>query len=156
MFVLHPHSPGNYLCNPSYTCGCGHWRYPLLWPRAPEARAHDFPGLSSGYTPHIITINSVNIAKYLRKFYNRIWPIQRREERKAAMLATVASTGEKLKRFRRGEGLTQAELAAASGVAQSTIAQIETESRKDPHPRTLKRLAEALDLQARDLLPDAD
>ena len=70
------------------------------------------------------------------------------------MLAVMATTGEKLKRERRGEGLTQAELAERSGVAQSTIAQIEGGARPTPHPRTLKKLAEALDLRARDLLPD--
>ncbi len=69
------------------------------------------------------------------------------------MLATV-DTGEKLKRERRAAGLTQAELADRSGVAQSTIAQIEGGVRKNPHPRTLKSLAEALGLEARDLLPD--
>ena len=70
------------------------------------------------------------------------------------MLAAVATTGEKLKRERRGEGLTQAELADLSGVAQSTIAQIEGGSRPTPHPRTLKKLAGALRLEARDLLDD--
>ena len=70
------------------------------------------------------------------------------------MLATVASTGEKLKRERRGAGLTQAELAESSGVAQSTIAQIEGGARPNPHPRTLKKLAEALGLRTRDLLDD--
>ena len=70
------------------------------------------------------------------------------------MLATVATTGEKLKRERRGEGLTQAELAGRSGVAQSTIAQIEGRARPNPHPRTLKKLAEALGVETRELLDD--
>jgi transcriptional regulator with XRE-family HTH domain len=69
------------------------------------------------------------------------------------MLATV-KTGEKLKRERRAAGHTQAELAGLSGVAQSTIAQIEGGVRENPHPRTLKKLAGALHLEARDLLPD--
>jgi transcriptional regulator with XRE-family HTH domain len=69
------------------------------------------------------------------------------------MLATV-KTGEKLKRERRAGGHTQAELADLSGVAQSTIAQIEGGVRENPHPRTLKKLAGALELEARDLLPD--
>jgi transcriptional regulator with XRE-family HTH domain len=46
------------------------------------------------------------------------------------------------------------ELAERSGVAQSTTAQIEDGARPNPHPRTLTKLAEALDLRARDLLPD--
>ncbi len=70
------------------------------------------------------------------------------------MLAGVATIGEKLSRARRGEGLTQAELSEASGVAQSTIAQIETGKRPKPHPGTLKKLAGALGLEARDLLED--
>ena len=71
------------------------------------------------------------------------------------MLAVV-DTGEKLKRERRAAGLPQVELAGRSGVAQSTIAQIEGGVRKNPHPRTLKRLSEALDVEARELLPDVD
>jgi transcriptional regulator with XRE-family HTH domain len=70
------------------------------------------------------------------------------------MLATVATTGTKLKRERRGEGLTQAELAKRSGVAQSTIAQIEGGARPNPHPGTLKKLAEALGVDTRELLDD--
>jgi transcriptional regulator with XRE-family HTH domain len=70
------------------------------------------------------------------------------------MLAVMASTGEKLRRERRGAGLTQVELAERSDVAQSTIAQIEGGARPNPHPRTLTKLAEALGLRARDLLPD--
>lgn len=49
------------------------------------------------------------------------------------MLATV-NTGEKLRRERRAGGLTQVELAERSGVAQSTIAQIEGGVRENPHP----------------------
>ncbi len=70
------------------------------------------------------------------------------------MLADVATTGEKLVRLRRGQGLTQAELSESSGVAQSTIAQIETGKRARPHPGTLKKLAKAMGLEARDLLED--
>jgi transcriptional regulator with XRE-family HTH domain len=77
-----------------------------------------------------------------------------RGERKTDMLAPVATTGEKLKRLRRGAGLTQAELAQASGVAQSTIAQIETGKRTDPHPGTLKKLADPLGVTPADLLED--
>jgi transcriptional regulator with XRE-family HTH domain len=72
------------------------------------------------------------------------------------MLATVASTGEKLRHERRGAGLTQAELAERSDVAQSTIAQIEGGARPNPHPRTLKKLAQALGIETRQLLDDLD
>ena len=40
------------------------------------------------------------------------------------------------------------------GVAQSTIAQIEGGARPNPHPRTLKKLAEALGVETRALLDD--
>jgi transcriptional regulator with XRE-family HTH domain len=50
--------------------------------------------------------------------------------------------------------MTQADLYEASGVAQSTIAQIENGRRKEPHPGTLKKLAEALDVSIYDLLED--
>jgi ribosome-binding protein aMBF1 (putative translation factor) len=110
---------------------------------------------------HNITLNSVcerfsaqNIAKYLRKFYTAFNRKRERDERKTDMLAVVATTGDKLRRERRGEGLTQAELAERSGVAQSTIAQIEGGARPNPHPRTLKKLAEALGVQTRELLED--
>jgi transcriptional regulator with XRE-family HTH domain len=70
------------------------------------------------------------------------------------MLAEVATTGEKLKRLRRGRGMTQKELSDASGVAQSTIAQIETMRRAEPRPGTLKKLAEALGVETAELLED--
>ena len=72
------------------------------------------------------------------------------------MLAVMATTRDKLRRERRGAGLTQVELAARSGVAQSTIAQIEGGVRPNPHPRTLKKLAEALGIETRQLLDDLD
>ncbi len=56
--------------------------------------------------------------------------------------------------MRRGQGLTQAELSEASGVAQSTIAQIETGKRAKPHPGTLKKLAGAMGPDAAALLED--
>ncbi len=70
------------------------------------------------------------------------------------MIEMVVTTGEKLKRLRRGSGLTQAELADKAGISQSTIAQIETAERKTPHPRTLKKLAEALGAEPFELLED--
>lgn len=72
------------------------------------------------------------------------------------MLLDVATTGEKLKRLRRGRGMTQADLAEASGVAQSTIAQIERATRKEPRPGTLKKLAPALGVEIAELLEDLD
>ncbi len=70
------------------------------------------------------------------------------------MIEMMATTGEKLKRLRRGSGLTQVELAGKAGISQSTIAQIETGEPKTPHPRTLKKLAEALGVRPFELLED--
>jgi transcriptional regulator with XRE-family HTH domain len=75
-------------------------------------------------------------------------------ERKTHMLVDVASTGEKLKRLRRGRALTQAELAEKAGISQSTVAQIEGGDRPTPHPGTLGKLAKALEVSPADLLDD--
>lgn len=70
------------------------------------------------------------------------------------MMASVASTGDKVKRLRRGNALTQDELATRAGVSQSTVAQIESGARPSPHPKTLGKLAKALGVTAADLLED--
>ncbi len=70
------------------------------------------------------------------------------------MLTTVATTGDKVQRLRRGKAWTQAKLAEEAGVGQSTIAQIETGARKRPHPGTLGKLANALGVSPADLLED--
>jgi transcriptional regulator with XRE-family HTH domain len=70
------------------------------------------------------------------------------------MLTAVATTGEKLKRLRRGKALTQIQLADKADVSQSTIAQIESGVRPNPHPSTLGKLAAALDVSPADLLED--
>jgi transcriptional regulator with XRE-family HTH domain len=57
---------------------------------------------------------------------------------------------------RRGKAWTQTELALEAGVGQSTVAQIESGVRPNPHPKTLGKLAEALDVKPGDLLPDED
>ena len=51
-------------------------------------------------------------------------------------------------------GLTQAELSEKSGVAQSTIAHIESGKHERPHPGTLRKLAEALGIETAELLED--
>lgn len=54
------------------------------------------------------------------------------------------SLGERVAYLRKRRKLTQAELAKASGISQSTIAQIES-GRKDPSIKTLEKIAMALD-----------
>jgi transcriptional regulator with XRE-family HTH domain len=50
--------------------------------------------------------------------------------------------------------MTQVELARKSGVAQSTITQLESGVRKTPHPGTLRKLADALEVSPYELLED--
>jgi transcriptional regulator with XRE-family HTH domain len=70
------------------------------------------------------------------------------------IMAAVATTGEKLRRLRRGNAMTQEQLAEASGVSASTIVAIERGERPNPHPGTLGKLAKALDVSPADLLAD--
>jgi len=69
------------------------------------------------------------------------------------MLEAV-KTGEKLKRYRRAAALTQRDLGERADVAQATIAEIEGGRIREPRPRTLKALADALDVTPLDLLDD--
>ena len=63
---------------------------------------------------------------------------------------TIAHT---LWRYRMEAGLSQEELAKKSGVSQGAIAMIERGRRMRPYPSTLKKLAIALEVQIKDLLP---
>jgi transcriptional regulator with XRE-family HTH domain len=57
---------------------------------------------------------------------------------------------EELRRIRRMRGLSQQDLAALSGVSQFTITEVET-GRREPRPSTLRKLAEALDIEVAEL-----
>ena len=57
----------------------------------------------------------------------------------------MPTIGENLRRIRKDRHLGQVELAECSGVAQPTISAIERDHR-DPHPSTLRKLAEAMDV----------
>jgi len=70
------------------------------------------------------------------------------------MMQAVATTGQKLRRLRRGSAMTQEQLAKASGVSPSTIVAIERGERPNPHPGTLGKLAKALEVSPADLLED--
>ena len=67
--------------------------------------------------------------------------------------AEKKTRGERLWRYRVEAGLSQEELAKKSSVAQGAISMIEKGARTRPYPSTLKKLATALDIQIRDLLP---
>jgi transcriptional regulator with XRE-family HTH domain len=56
---------------------------------------------------------------------------------------------ESVRRMRREKGLSQQELAVLAGVGQDSISAIET-GKHEPHPRTLRKLANALDVEVAD------
>ena len=69
-------------------------------------------------------------------------------------MLTVAPLKEKLKEERRRAALTQGELAERAGVGINTIVRIETGQISEPRVSTLRKLANALGVEARDLLDD--
>jgi transcriptional regulator with XRE-family HTH domain len=68
-------------------------------------------------------------------------------------MPTVVRIGEQLRRARTRNLLTQQELADESGVGVTTIVRIERDQ-VEPHFRTIRKLARALDTDPRDLLGD--
>ncbi len=62
--------------------------------------------------------------------------------------------GEKLRRVRDERLLSQRELAEKAGLSPTTILKLEAGRVTDPHPRTVRKLAQALDAEARELLED--
>jgi transcriptional regulator with XRE-family HTH domain len=69
------------------------------------------------------------------------------------MQAVVVYVGEKLKRLRTLNALTQAELADRAGLTTAAVARIERDE-AEPRPSTLRKLAEALDVQPRELIEE--
>lgn len=67
-------------------------------------------------------------------------------------MLVMTEVGDQLKRLRRRAMLTQEQLAKKSGVGITTINRIETGAVEDPHFSTLRKLAKALGVDARDLL----
>jgi transcriptional regulator with XRE-family HTH domain len=66
-------------------------------------------------------------------------------------MQTMVYIGESLKRARLRRAMSQRKLAEAAGVSQRTIVDLETDKR-EPHPSTLGKLAEALGVTPGDLL----
>lgn len=60
--------------------------------------------------------------------------------------------GDKLRDLRKYKLLTQEQLAEKSGVGVTTIVRIER-NQVEPHARTIRKLAEALGVHPKDLLP---
>ena len=67
------------------------------------------------------------------------------------MLA-VLYIGDKLRERRKRALLTQQELAERSGVAITTIIRVER-NQVEPHARTIRKLADALGIDPKELLP---
>jgi transcriptional regulator with XRE-family HTH domain len=66
-------------------------------------------------------------------------------------MPAVVYIGKKVREIRTRRLLTQEELADKAGVSPSTIANIETDNR-EPHFRTIRKLAKALDVDPTELL----
>jgi transcriptional regulator with XRE-family HTH domain len=62
---------------------------------------------------------------------------------------------ERLRRIRKGRLLTQVELSKMTGVAQDSISSLET-GKREAHPGTIKKLAEALGVEPRKLLKEQE
>jgi transcriptional regulator with XRE-family HTH domain len=60
---------------------------------------------------------------------------------------------ESVRRMRREKGLSQQELADLAGVGQDSISAIET-GKHEPHPRTLRKLANALGVEVADFFKE--
>jgi transcriptional regulator with XRE-family HTH domain len=69
-------------------------------------------------------------------------------------MLVMTEVGDRLKKLRRRSMLTQEQLAGKSGVAITTINRIETGHVEDPHFSTLRKLADALGVDARELVED--
>ena len=66
-------------------------------------------------------------------------------------MPTVVHIGDKLRAARTRRLLTQEELAERADVSPSTVANIELDNR-EPHFRTIRKLAKALDVDPTELL----
>jgi transcriptional regulator with XRE-family HTH domain len=62
---------------------------------------------------------------------------------------------ERLRRIRKEHLLTQVELSKMTGVAQDSISSLET-GKREAHPGTIKKLAEALGVEPRKLLKEQE
>jgi transcriptional regulator with XRE-family HTH domain len=63
--------------------------------------------------------------------------------------------GMRLRKLRKEHAWSQRDLARESGVAQDTITRLET-GQREAQPRTVRRLAESLDVEPRELMKGID
>jgi transcriptional regulator with XRE-family HTH domain len=69
------------------------------------------------------------------------------------MEAIVVYVGDRLKRLRTLNALTQAELAERAGLTTAAVARIERDE-AEPRPTTVRKLASALGVQPRELIEE--
>ncbi len=69
------------------------------------------------------------------------------------MQAAVVYVGDRLKRLRILNALSQAELAEKAGLTTAAVARIERDE-AEPRPSTLRKLASALNVQPRELIEE--
>ena len=70
-----------------------------------------------------------------------------------ATMVAVVKIGDSLRRLRERKALRQEDLAALAGVGKNTVNRIE-KNRTEPHMTTVRKLAEALDVEPHELLDD--
>jgi transcriptional regulator with XRE-family HTH domain len=77
-----------------------------------------------------------------------------RKERSVVTMLDVMPriSGEKLKEVRDRRLLSQRELAEKAGLSPTTILKLEDDRVKEPHPRTIRKLAEALEVDPAELV----
>ena len=68
-----------------------------------------------------------------------------------ATMEAVVYTGERLRQLREERALRQEDLAELAGVGKNTINRIER-NRTEPHMTTVRKLAEALEVDPRELV----
>jgi transcriptional regulator with XRE-family HTH domain len=68
----------------------------------------------------------------------------------------VARLSHNVRHYRRAAGLSQLELARKAGVGASSVARIEGGHMENPRVQTVVKLARALGIEPRDLMPDGE
>jgi transcriptional regulator with XRE-family HTH domain len=78
----------------------------------------------------------------------------RRKERSVVTMLDIMPriSGEKLRGVRDRRLLSQRELAEKAGLSPTTILKLEADRVEEPHPRTVRKLAKALDVAPTELL----
>lgn len=70
------------------------------------------------------------------------------------MIAAVKLDGEKVRQAREKAFLSKRELAREAGLNRNTMTRIETDGAVEVHPRTIRKLAEALSVDPASLTPE--